>query len=169
MSGSDVSKDMEEGMQLLNEGRPEEAVKRFAKVLKADPKNAEAYFWKAEASLSLPDINVDEILSLYKKAIEYEPNNAYYHSSLGFFCTQNGRFNEAEAEYNKAAELDPDSSSEFYSEFAAEYAKNAPHFMEKYLDEKTIQMIQAKALKYALKSISMDEETARKLLNASGR
>jgi Tfp pilus assembly protein PilF len=166
MAENQIAKDMEEGLQLLNEGRPEEAVKRFARVMKADPKNAEAYFWRAEASLSLPDVGVDEILSLYKKAIEFDPDNAYYHSSLGFFCAQNGRFNEAEAEYNRAAELEPESASQFYSEFATEYAKNAPVFMEKYLDDKTKEMIQRKALKYALKSIRMDEETARRLLNS---
>lgn len=155
---------MEEGMQLLNEGRPEDAVKRFTKIIKSDPKNADAYFWKAEASLSLPQVTVEEIIALYRKAIENDPVNAYYHSSLGFFCSENGRFNDAEASYNKAAELDPDSSSQFYSEFAAEYAKKAPVFMEKFLDDKTREMIQKKALKYALKAISMDEETAKKLL-----
>jgi len=164
MENAHVSKEMEEGMQLLNQGRPEEAIKKFAKVIKTDPKNAEAYFWKAEASLSVPDVTTDEILMLYKKAIEMDPANAYYQSSLGFFCTENGRFNEAEAAYNRAAELDPDSASQFYSEFATEYAKKAPVFMEKFLDEKTAEMIQKKALRYALKSIAMDEERAKKLL-----
>lgn len=159
-----MSRDMEEGMQLLNEGRPEEAVKRFTKVLKANPNSADAYFWKAEASLSLPQVSMEEIIALYKKAIENDPSNAYYQSSLGFFCSENGRFNEAEAAYNRAAELDPDSSSQFYSEFAAEYARKAPVFMEKFLDDKTREMIQKKALKYALKAISMDEETAKRLL-----
>ena len=164
MANDQINRDMEEGMQLLNDGKPEEAVKRFTKAIKSEPKNAEAYFWKAEASLSLPQVEVEQIIELYKKAIENDPVNAYYHSSLGFFCSENGRFNEAEAAYNKAAELDPDSSSHFYSEFAAEYARKAPIFMEKFLDDKTREIIQKKALKYALKAISMDEETARKLL-----
>ncbi len=164
MANDQINRDMEEGMQLLNDGKPEEAVKRFTKVIKAEPKNADAYFWKAEASLSLPQVEVEQIIELYKKAIENDPVNAYYQSSLGFFCSENGRFNEAEAAYNKAAELDPDSSSQFYSEFAAEYARKAPIFMEKFLDDKTREIIQKKALKYALKAISMDEETARKLL-----
>ena len=160
----DNRKDMEDGIQLLNEGRAEDAVRKFAKVIKNDPKNAEAYFWRAEASLALAQVSIDEILVLYKKAIEFDPGNAYYQSSLGFFCAENGRFNEAESAYNRAAELDPDSSSQFYSEFAAEYAKKAPVFMEKFLDDKTREMIQRKALKYALKSIMMDEETAKRLL-----
>ncbi|MCL4346843.1 MAG: tetratricopeptide repeat protein [Candidatus Thermoplasmatota archaeon] len=160
----DAKKELEDGIQLLNEGRAEEAIKKFSKVTKIDPKNAEAYFWKAEASLALSQVTVEEILALYKKAIEYDPNNAYYQSSLGFFCAENGRFNEAEAAYNRAAELDPESSSQFYSEFASEYARKAPVFMERFLDEKTREMIQKKALKYALKSIMMDEETAKKLL-----
>ncbi len=164
MVNDQINRDMEEGMQLLNDGKPEEAVKRFTKAIKSEPKNADAYFWKAEASLSLPQVQVEEIIELYKKAIENDPANAYYQSSLGFFCSENGRFNEAEAAYNKAAELDPDSSSQFYSEFAAEYARKAPIFMEKFLDDKTREIIQKKALKYALKAISMDEETAKKLL-----
>ena len=164
MANDQINRDMEEGMQLLNDGKTEEAVKRFTKVIKAEPKNADAYFWKAEASLSLPQVEVEQIIELYKKAIENDPVNAYYQSSLGFFCSENGRFNEAEAAYNKAAELDPDSSPQFYSEFAAEYARKAPIFMEKFLDDKTREIIQKKALKYALKAISMDEETAKKLL-----
>ncbi len=164
MANDQINRDMEEGMQLLNDGKTEEAVKRFTKVIKAEPKNADAYFWKAEASLSLPQVEVEQIIELYKKAIENDPVNAYYQSSLGFFCSENGRFNDAEAAYNKAAELDPDSSSQFYSEFAAEYARKAPIFMEKFLDDKTREIIQKKALKYALKAISMDEETAKKLL-----
>ncbi len=164
MSGQDSRKEIENGIQVLNEGRPEDAVKIFAKILKSEPQNAEAYFWRAEASLALSQIAIDEILALYRKAIEYDPTNAYYQSSLGFFCSENGRFNDAEAAYNKAAELEPESSAQFYSEFAAEYARKAPAFMEKFLDDKTREMIQKKALKYALKSISMDEETAKKLL-----
>lgn len=164
MADEHVSRDMEEGMQLLNEGKPDEAVKKFTKAIKTEPSNADAYFWKAEASISLPQITVEEIIELYKKAIENDSMNAYYQSSLGFFCSENGRFNEAEAAYNKAAELDPDSSSQFYSEFAAEYARKAPVFMEKFLDDKTREMIQKKALKYALKAISIDEETAKRLL-----
>ncbi len=164
MASDQIARDMEEGMQLLNDGKPEEAVKRFNRVIKAEPSNADAYFWKAEASIALPQVPVDDIIVLYKKAIEGDPSNAYYQSSLGFFCSENGRFNDAEAAYNKAAELDPDSSSEFYSEFAAEYAKKAPVFMEKFLDDKTREIIQKKALKYALKAIDMDEATAKRLL-----
>jgi Flp pilus assembly protein TadD len=164
MPGEDSRKELEDGIQLFNEGRPEDAVKKFAKILKNDPKNAEAYFWRAEASLALSQVAIDEILAFYRKAIEFDPTNAYYQSSLGFFCAENGRFNDAEAAYNRAAELEPESSAQFYSEFAATYARKAPVFMERFLDDKTREMIQKKALKYALKSISMDEETAKKLL-----
>ena len=70
----------------------------------------------------------------------------------------------AEAAYNKAAEVDPDNSPYYFSEFGVEYYKRAPAVFEQHLDDNTREIIVKKALKYLLKSINLDEAAAKKLL-----
>ena len=75
-----------------------------------------------------------------------------------------GRFNEAEQAYTKAAELDKDNASFYYSEFAIHYRNKAPVIMEQFLDDKTRDMIAQKSLNYMLKALNMEREEAKRLL-----
>ena len=61
------------------------AYKAFDKATKADPTNAVAFFGKAEAALGVPKVEAEEILALYKKAIELAPEAAQYREYLGEF------------------------------------------------------------------------------------
>jgi hypothetical protein len=45
-----------------------------------------------------------------------------------------------------------------------EYFRKAPVVFEQHMDEKTMEIITKKALKYLLKSINLDEASAKKLL-----
>lgn len=160
----DADKLIVQGFQLLNEGDYSKALTKFDKAIKADPNNSESYYGKAEAAMLVPKVSSEEIISLYGKAIELDPDNPFYRSSLGAFCIEEGKFNEAEAAYCKAAELDPNNASDYYSEFAVSYYRRAPEVMEQFLDEQGLQVIKRKALKYLLKSIDLDIEEARKIL-----
>lgn len=150
--------------QLLSQGEYKKALSKFEKAIKEDPSDAEAYFGKAEAGMLVPKVTSDEILASYKKAVELDPANAYYFSSLGAFCIDEGRFNDAEEAYKKAAELDSENASNYYSEFAVSYYKRAPEVHEQFLDEQGLQIIKRKALFYLLRSIDMDFDEAKKLL-----
>jgi tetratricopeptide (TPR) repeat protein len=152
------------GEQHLAQFEHEKAKKAFDDAIKSDPKNARAYFGKAEACLGIPKIKVEDILELYKKAISLEPDNVFYVTSLGSFCNDIGRFNDAEEFYNKATELDEENASVYFSEFAIGYYTKAPIIMEKFLDDKTKGMIKKKALVYMLKALDMSEDEAKKLL-----
>jgi len=152
------------GFQLLEEGEYRKAMSAFEKAIKEDPNNARAYYGKAEAGTLLPKVTSEEIIAAYNKAIERDPDNAFYLTSLGAFCIQEGRFNEAEEAYNKAAEIDEENAPYYYSEFAVEYFRRALQVHEDILDEKGMEIIQRKALKYLLKSIDLDEEKVKKLL-----
>jgi len=163
MEGS--QKLVEQGYQLLSQGECKKALSKFEKVIKEDPGNAEAYFGKAEAGMLVPKVTSDDVLAAYKKAIELDPENAYYHSSLGAFCVDEGRFNDAEQAYNKAADIDTDNASNYYSEFAVAYYQRAPEVHEQLLDEQGIEIIKRKALQYMLKSLGMTVEEAKELLN----
>ncbi len=162
MAGAD--KDLMEAQEALAMGEFDQAVSKFNKVLKADPKCAEAYFGKAEASVGVPKMSPEEVMELYKKAVELDPKNPIYHSSYAAYLLDIGRFNEAEAAYIKAAELDPDNARYYFSEFGVEYVQRAPVVMEKFLDDKTKDMILKKGLKYLLKAAGITEEEAKKLL-----
>ncbi|HEY7587581.1 MAG TPA: tetratricopeptide repeat protein [Thermoplasmata archaeon] len=152
------------GEQALGSLNYDEAYKHFDKAAKADQKNAVAHFGKAESALGVPRIEAEEILGLYKKAIELDPENPQYHDALASFCVDLGRFNEAEEHYNKAAQLDEENAPFYWSEFAIQYARKAPVVMEQFLDDKTRAMIRQKALAYALKALAIEKEDAKGLL-----
>jgi tetratricopeptide (TPR) repeat protein len=153
------------GEELLAQFEYQKARKKFNEAIKEDPKNARGHFGKAEASLGIPKLSVEDISESYKKAVELEPDNVFYLTTLGSFCIDIGRFNEAEEYYNKATELDEENASIYFSEFAIGYFNKAPIIMEKFLDDNTKAMINKKALTYMLKALDMNEEEARKLLD----
>lgn len=159
-----IEKDLMDAQEALAGGEFDQAVAKFNKVIKADPKCAEAYFGKAEASVGVPKLSPEEVMALYKKAVELDHRNPIYHSSYAAYLLEIGRFNEAEQAYVKAAELDPDNARYYYSEFGVEYIQRAPVVMEKFLDDKTKGMILKKGLKYLLKAAGITEEEAKKLL-----
>jgi len=161
---ADTNKDLMDAQDALASGEFDQAVSKFNKVLKADPKCADAYFGKAEASVGVPKMAPEEVMELYKKSVELDPKNPIYQSSYAAYLIDIGRFNEAEAAYIKAAELDPDNARYYFSEFGVEYIQRAPVVMEKFLDEKTKEMILKKGLKYLIKAAGLTEEEAKKLL-----
>lgn len=152
------------GEQALSGLDYDAAYKHFDKATKADPKSAVAHFGKAEAALGVPKVEAEEILGLYKKAIELEPENPQYLDAIAAFCMDLGRFNEAEEYYNKAAKIDSDNAAYYWSEFGIQYAQKAPVIMEQFLDDKTRDMIKVKALTYALKALGVEREDAKRLL-----
>lgn len=159
-----IEKELREAQEALDAGEYESAAAKFSKIIKADPNCAEAYFGKAEASVGIPKMTPEEVIELYKKAVELDPKNSIYRSSYGAYLIEVGRFNEAEQAYLKAAEADPDNAPYYYSEFAVEYITRAPVVMEKFLDEKTKDMILKKGLRYLLKAAGLTEEEAKRLL-----
>lgn len=163
MAGAD--KDLMDAQEALANGEFEKAVSKYNKVIKADPKCAEAYFGKAEASVGVPKLTPEDVMDAYKKAVELDPKNPIYQSSYGAYLVEIGRFNEAEAAYVKAAELDPDNARYYYSEFGVEYTLRAPVVMEKFLDDNTKDMILKKGLKYLIKAAGLTEDEAKRLMN----
>ena len=162
MAGMD--KDLMDAQELMAAGEFDKAVAKYNKIIKADPKCAEAYFGRAEASVGVPKLTPEDVMESYKKAVELDPKNPIYQSSYGAYLVEIGRFNEAEAAYVKAAELDPDNARFYFSEFGVEYALRAPVVMEKFLDDNTRDMIMKKGLKYLLKAAGMSEDDAKRLM-----
>ncbi len=162
MAGAD--EEIALGEQALSRLDYEAAYKHFDKAAKGDAGNAVAYFGKAEAALGMPKVEAEDILSLYKKALELDTENPQYLDAIAAFCMDLGRFNEAEEHYNRAAQLDEDNAPYYWSEFAIQYARKAPVIMEQFLDDKTRDMIRTKALTYALKALAIEKDDAKRVL-----
>ena len=152
------------GEQALGQLDYNTAYRHFEKATKEDATNAVAFFGKAEAALGVPKVEAEEILGLYKKAIELDGENPQYRDALASFCVDLGRFNEAEEHYNAAAKLDEENAPFYWSEFAIQYARKAPVVMAQFLDDKTRDMIRQKALTYALKALGIEKEDAKRLI-----
>ena len=161
---SDVNKMIIRAKDLLTEGEFNKAAKEFDKVVKAAPDNPVGYFGKAEASIGVPKFSIVEVAQLYKKAIELDPENAFYYKSYGDFCLDNGLLNQAEEAYDNAIKLDPEGARFYYSDLAIGYYNSGILFPERQLNL-TEDDIARKALKYSLKALDIDEKRAIDLLS----
>ncbi len=164
MATGDFEKLMKQGYQLMGDGEYAQALSKFDKAIKTEPNDPAAYLAKADAGVLVPKVTQEEVVALYKKASELDPEDPFIFQSWGAFCMDVGLFNEAESCYNKAAQMDPENATYYYSEFGVEYYKKAPVVYEQHLDEQTRTIIVKKALKYLLKSIDLDETSVKKLL-----
>jgi len=159
---SETQELIEEAEKLLNAFDYEEAHKKFKKALKNE-EDARAYFGKAEAALGIPEIDSDEIINDYEKAIELE-GNPFYHQAVASFCIDVGKFEKAEEHYRKAAEIDPENKAHYLSELAVGYRFKAPVMMEKFVQQAGEDIILRKSLNYMLESLDIDIEKAKDLL-----
>ncbi len=165
MNMSDAEKEIQAGERKLAEMDFPAALSKFKKAIKLDPRAAGAYFGKAEAALGVPKVPAEEVIADYKKAIELEPGNPFYMARLGSFCLEVGEWDLAEASYNQAAQADPENAYLYFSEFGLEYYYS---WMTKQGDEATEgerEPVVRKSLVYLIRSLDLDEESARKLLS----
>lgn len=87
-------------LDLLAEGRPEQAIDAFRKALIADPTHSEAMHGLARA---LQDLNhFDQAIEVAKRIAEMDPDDVLAHTSLSVLYQKKGMIPEAEAEGNKA-------------------------------------------------------------------
>ncbi len=159
---TDAQKLLEEGERKLNEFDFKSAYKKFEKAIKKE-ESAPAYFGRAEAALGLPEIDTEDIIEDYEKAIEIQ-DDPFYRQAVASFCVDIGKFEKAEKHYRKAAELDPDNRAEYLSEFAVGYRFKAPIMMQKFLAQGGEEIILRKALNYMLEAMDIDREKAVELL-----
>ncbi len=164
---ADVEALLEEAETLLNRFEYEEAYEKFSEVLEEEldeKTEAQARFGRAEASLGQNEIESDEILEDYEKAIELN-DNPFYRQSVGGFCIDIGKFEKAEEHYRKAAELDPDNKYHYLSDLAVGYRFKAPIMMEEYVEQAGEDIILRKSLNYMLEALDIDKEKAIDLLS----
>jgi tetratricopeptide (TPR) repeat protein len=108
------------------------AVDNFQKGVEMDPNQnviwanlADAYVGQAGAKTG-PDQQaaLDKALDAYSKAIALKPENPAYHNNYALTLAKAKKFDEAQAELNKAAQLDPPQAGRYYYNLGAVYVNN---------------------------------------------
>jgi tetratricopeptide (TPR) repeat protein len=94
------------GNSLLHQGRLDEAVERFQKVLALDPQSTSSRVGLGVACFKMG--RVDEAIVLFQKVLEIDPNIAEAHYDLGCGLLQMGRTDEAFIHFQKAVAIEPD-------------------------------------------------------------
>jgi Flp pilus assembly protein TadD len=93
------------GNALLKEGKVDEAIAHFQKVLQIKPGGAEAHNNLGNALLQKG--NLDEAITHFQKALEINPDSAQAHNNLGNVLLKKGRVDEAIIHYQTALQLMP--------------------------------------------------------------
>ncbi len=108
------------------------AAEAFQKGVEMDPNQnviwanlADAYVGEAGAKTG-PDQQtaLDKALEAYSKAIALKPDNPAYHNNYALTLAKAKKFDEAQAELNKAAQLDPPQAGRYYYNLGAVLVNN---------------------------------------------
>jgi tetratricopeptide (TPR) repeat protein len=159
------------GLILKNQGRVDEAIEMFTKAAEIAPRNSLplanlwlTYMYQKKDAAAAEGIG--------RKLVQFAPGNVWNHHFLGYSLAAQGRFEEAEMEFHKTLEIEPDQpyavANLGHVLFALGRAGEAVPFYRKVVDltrqGKTGGSIEFDNLSliYALKS-SGDIEAAKKL------
>ena len=110
----------------------EAAADAFQKGVEMDPNQnviwanmAEAYVGVADSKTGADkDAALSKASDAYSKAIALKPDNAGYHNNDGRVLARMKKFDEAQAEFTKAATLDPPNAARYYYTLGAEYVNS---------------------------------------------
>ena len=164
MTMPDADKEIKAGERKLAEMDFAAALSKFKRAIKLDPEQPAAHFGKAEAALGVPKVSAKEIIDDYQAAIDLEPQNPFFLARLGSFSLEAGEWDLAEESYTRAAEADPENSYLYYSEFGLEYYYAWMAKMGDDVSEADRDPVVRKSLIYLIRSLDLDEETAKRLL-----
>ena len=98
-----------QGVELLKQGKTDEAILSLLKAVELDPKNPDARLNLAYAYDR--QVRIDEAIVHYEKAVELNPRNSIARNNLGVLYDKTGRNDEAIREFEKAMEIDPKNAS----------------------------------------------------------
>jgi tetratricopeptide (TPR) repeat protein len=104
---------VQEGIQLFQQGKYEKALDNFNKAIEADPKDAEAYFFKANALALLG--KKQEAVAEYDKSSQLAPDVPQTYFNKGNALADLGKDKEAVAAYDMAIEKNPTYAKAYYN------------------------------------------------------
>jgi tetratricopeptide (TPR) repeat protein len=117
------------GKDALTAKNYDAAVEAFQKGTELDPTQnviwanlADAYVGQAAAKTGADQqAALDKALEAYSKAIMLKPENPAYHNNYALTLAKAKKYEEAQAELNKAAQLDPTQAGRYYYNLGAVY------------------------------------------------
>ncbi len=115
------------GMQALQEKQYDAAADAFLKAKDVDPKQhvvwahlADAYIGQASAKTGAEqEAIMSKALEAYLKALEIKPEEAAYHNNYALALARAKKSDEAQAELQKAAQIDPPNAGRYYYNLGA--------------------------------------------------
>jgi tetratricopeptide (TPR) repeat protein len=116
-----------QGMVAMQGKQWDAAVEAFTKAGELDPKQHVVWANLAESYMGLattkagPDqqATMDKGLEAYRKALELNPSDPAYHNNYGLALAKAKKFDEAQAELTKAAELNPPGAGQYFYNLGA--------------------------------------------------
>jgi len=125
--GEDLNKAFNAGMEALKTQNYEVATENLAKAAEVDPTQAVVWANLGEAQSRLSQSRTgDERSQLagqaaesYRKAIELQPANGGFYNNLGLALVRSGQLEEGQAQFVRAAEVDPTNGARYYFNLGA--------------------------------------------------
>jgi Tfp pilus assembly protein PilF len=116
-----------QGMEAMKANQFQTAVDAFVKASELDPKQNAVWGQLAEAYSSLAQSKtgaeqealLGKSIEAFQKAMELKPDDAAYHNNYGLVLVRAKKINEAQAELEKAAQLDPANAGKYYYNMGA--------------------------------------------------
>ena len=97
------------GMELLKQGRLDQAVAEFRRAVEADPSYAAAHLNLGYAYSKLDKL--DEAIAAYTKGLALDPKDLLGQNNLGVLYDRQGRYDEAIAAFEAALGIDPSNAA----------------------------------------------------------
>ncbi len=115
------------GMEAMKANQFQTAVDSFVKAAELDPKQNAVWGQLAEAYSSLAGTKtgaeqealLGKSIEAFQKAMELKPDDAAYHNNYGLVLVRAKKIPEAQAELEKAAQLDPTNAGKYYYNMGA--------------------------------------------------
>jgi len=159
---SDISKELENGINLYNQEKYDAAKEIFETILDENDDIAEAHYYLAKCLFNLGDL--DDAIEHGEKAVELDDKNAEYHFDLGMMYAEDARdasffrapfiAGDIKEQFERTVELDPDHLQSRIG--LAQFYLQAPGIAGGDID---------KALEQAAIIVTMDEMQGRLLLS----
>lgn len=116
-----------DGMTALNNKQYDQAIENLTKASELDPTQiavwsnlANAYQEQAKTKTGADfDAGMQKALDAYGKALALKPEDAGLHNNYALTLARAHKFNDAQAELQKAAELDPQNAGKYYYNLGA--------------------------------------------------
>jgi tetratricopeptide (TPR) repeat protein len=115
------------GMEAMKANQFQAAVDAFVKASEVDPKQNAVWGQLAEAYSSLAQAKtgaeqealLGKSIEAFQKALELKPDDAAYHNNYALVLVRAKKINEAQAELEKSAQLDPANAGKYYYNMGA--------------------------------------------------